>query len=333
MIEYQQFHEFLDVVTPLVAPEDLAENMEAFFRDQVGNALSDIQTMIPWIRGFNVTVFSKDQVDEFCATSVMQGPVGKITQLFAYKPGLDCRKFYYKRVSTAQVDCWMETQRCVQCTFDPPSTNIYDTPYCNYVIAGQYSCDPPYLSGEEDDCRFKSLDDDDRIFAVGADYKVYAAPRFPCGYSLLMQWQGIRRKWQDEDLVPVDQQIREAVINYVEHKMALKERNSVAMTEYYNIYAVNLRTLKYRYHDEQDTPMERDCTAAIEQLLPSFSPVYAAGADLGTVTGGLTVVTLREVYTGESPPAAPDDPTKPAVFYPTGGGSLLQWDVALQAWI
>lgn len=38
-----------------------------------------------------------------------------------------------------------------------------------------------------------------------------------------------------------------------------------------------------------------------------------------------------QVYTGAAPPAAPDDPTKPALWYPTGGGGMLQWDGA--AWV
>lgn len=41
----------------------------------------------------------------------------------------------------------------------------------------------------------------------------------------------------------------------------------------------------------------------------------------------------QEVYQGASPPAAPDDPTRPAVFYPSGGGSMQQWDVGSQAWV
>lgn len=273
-IEYQTFSDFLDVVQPLVAPEDLGENLIPLFREEVGNALSDIQTLIPWIRTFNMEVFQKSQVEEFCAASVFQGPVGKITQLLAYKPGRDCRKIYYKRSTPAAIDCWIERQRCVQCTLSPAPANIYDTPYCNYIIDGDTACLPPYLTGEEDDCRFMSLNDDNRIFSVGPDYKVYAAPRFPCGYYLLLQWQGIRRKWEDSYLVPVDQQMREAVINFVNAKFAKKEHDWLTKKEYEADYANSLRMLKFRYHDEQDPEMERDCTTATEQLLSTFSPLY-----------------------------------------------------------
>lgn len=290
-IEYQTFTDFYEVVKDLVAPEALAEELADYFRDQIGNALADIQTLIPWTRGFNTSIYTKAEVEEFCATSVFQGPVGKITQLFAYKPGRDCRKIHYRRVSTAKIECWVEAQRCVQCTFDPEPTNIYDTPYCNYVIGGETACDVPYLNGEEDDCKFRNLPDDQRIFAVGPDYKIYAAPRFPCGYYLLMQWQGIRRKWEDTDLVMVDQQIREAVVNYVEKKQAMKERDFVTAKQYEQEYAVNLRTIKYRYHDEQDPEAHKDCSAAIERLLPAFSSLYVPDVPfVGEIDSGFPIL-------------------------------------------
>lgn len=273
-IEYQSFSDFYDTVEPLVAPEDLGAELMPFFRDQIGNALADIQTLIHGFRNFNVEMFDKGGVDEFCNASVFDGPPGKITQVFAFKPGIDCSKFHYKKTSTSALDCWLERQRCLCPATTPPAESIYDSPYCNYVIAGEAACALPYLTGEEDDCRFKNLGADDRIFAVGPDYKVYAAPRFPCGYRLLIQWQGIRRKWDDANLVPVDQQLREAVVNFVEHKMAVKERNSTSASEYFDLYTMNLRMLKYRYHDEMSAGPSRDCESGIETLMSAAHSLY-----------------------------------------------------------
>lgn len=290
-IEYTTFTEFVEQLKTLVAPEALGEELEDYFREQIGCGLCDLQTLIPWTRSFNVSIFTKAEVEEFCATSVFQGPIGKITQMFAYKPGRDCKKLHYRRVSSAKVDCWIEKQRCVQCEFDPPPTNIYDTPYCNYVIGGEEACGTPYLTGEEDDCRFLNLAAEDRIFSVGPDYKIYAAPRFPCNYYLLMQWQGIKRKWEDTDLVPVDQQLREAVINFVEKKIAMKEREWQTVERYDQEYIVNLRTLKFRYHDEQDVELERDCSAAIERLLPAFSSLYVPNVPfIGDIDSGFPIL-------------------------------------------
>lgn len=276
-IEYQPFSAFRTAIQQLVAPEDLAENLEAYFRDQVGSGLCDIQTLIERYRSFNLRFFRKEDVSEFCAASIFEGPVGKVTQLFAYKPGKDCRKFYYKHASLAEIECWQERQRCVLCNAtDPPSHNIYDSPYCNYWLEGDEGCGPPYMvTAEEDDCKFRALDDDERIFAVGPDYKIYAAPRFPCGYNLLIQWQGINRKWEDSDLVPVDQMLREAVNNYVEYRIATKEKDTAMAKFYFEAYTVCLRTLRYRYLDEVSTDFKRDCTSGLAQLMADTHELYA----------------------------------------------------------
>jgi len=39
-----------------------------------------------------------------------------------------------------------------------------------------------------------------------------------------------------------------------------------------------------------------------------------------------------QVYQGRAP-AAPDDPTKPALDYPVGGGNLSQWNVGTATWV
>ena len=67
--------------------------------------------------------------------------------------------------------------------------------------------------------------------------------------------------------------------------------------------------------------------------LPGVSQADAIElALLNTIAVGLSGgVTAQQVYTGAAPPAAPDDPTKPALYYPTGGGTTLQWDGA--AWV
>lgn len=50
------------------------------------------------------------------------------------------------------------------------------------------------------------------------------------------------------------------------------------------------------------------------------------------ITGGSGSGSVQ-VYTGAAPPAAPANPALPALFYPSGGGSLSQWDVGGAAWV
>lgn len=331
-IEYVTFQAFHDSVKDNVAPEGLAEELIAPFRAWVTYALADIQQIVPWFRDFNVQFYDKGGVEEFCNTSIFQGPQGKIAQLFAFKPSLDCNRLYYGRRSQAALDCWMERQRCLCPATVPPAEEIYLSPYCNYVVAGDSACGEPYITGEEDDCRFKSLDDDDRIFSVSPDYKVHAAPRFPCGYLLCLQWQGIKKKWVNTDLVPVDLQLQEAVENFVEHKVFKKEQQG-QLSSWYEDYTTNLRMLKRRYQDEQEDESKKDCSSAVERLMSTFriayeTSIYGGNTQPG-ISGGGDVV---QVFIDRAP-LPPDSPQLAALSYTSGGGPLLQWDIASQTWL
>lgn len=57
-----------------------------------------------------------------------------------------------------------------------------------------------------------------------------------------------------------------------------------------------------------------------KQLLAAQVQLLHAGAGGGG--GGTGII---QVYTGAAPPAAPDDPTEAAIFYPTGGGAIQEW--------
>jgi len=66
-----------------------------------------------------------------------------------------------------------------------------------------------------------------------------------------------------------------------------------------------------------------------------FAPTYIpnGGHPPGgpTLPAGLGGGGRQEVYIDRAP-YPPDDPTKPAVNYPAGGGPEQQWDVASQSW-
>jgi len=63
---------------------------------------------------------------------------------------------------------------------------------------------------------------------------------------------------------------------------------------------------------------------------PGGAPITqkATAAQLAAYIGTTTI----QVYEGRAP-APPDDPTKPALNYPTGGGAIEQWSVGGAAWV
>lgn len=54
----------------------------------------------------------------------------------------------------------------------------------------------------------------------------------------------------------------------------------------------------------------------------------STGGGGGGAGGGGTI----QIYT-DPKPVTPIDPTLPALYYPSGGGTLEEWDVASQAWL
>jgi hypothetical protein len=76
--------------------------------------------------------------------------------------------------------------------------------------------------------------------------------------------------------------------------------------------------------------LEAACTSRIaclgeRDLLVVIAEAIAQGG--GSGPGGTI-----QVYEGRAP-ANPDDPTKAAVSFESGGGTLLQWSVIAQAWV
>lgn len=74
------------------------------------------------------------------------------------------------------------------------------------------------------------------------------------------------------------------------------------------------------YFPELDVPQPFDTEVRSLQKIVSLGGGGGGGGDV-------------QVYTGASPPAAPDNAALPAIFYPSGGGTIQQWDVGTAAWI
>lgn len=351
------FNAFLTEVTRIAHPERLASNLRPYFRNAVCNALIDIQTFVPPTRDFHHDFFCQVGMQDFCNAGIFNGPRGIIQRVFAFKPGKDCRKFHYDRVSTNFIDCWIEKQRCTAgCTaLVPDSSAIYDSPYCNYPIPGDETCGPPYLAAgqsEDSDCLFRNQP---RYFAVGPNYRMFIAPRLPCGYVLCVHWQGIKRCYADSDAVLNDEDIIMAAARYAEAETVIKDRDGGGAALLNGRWRDRLKGIAQRFRLETELQRMRDCSSeAIDSLLPWFDPLtldnpYDLNCNKPTDSTAPVVacddVETTQVATGcrsqilvyhEDPNAeglVPDDQNCPAIAYKDdGSGSFLQWNITTHVW-
>lgn len=281
------FSSFYRDVKAIAVPEGVGANVLDAFRNYVVNGLIRTQTFIPCLREYNTDFYVKMEAKDFCNTDILQGPAGQIQQLYVFKPSLDCRKYYYKAVSTNFINCWIDEQKCQCDPATPPTTNVYESPYCNYLIDGDVACAAPYSTGTEDDTNF--IHCVDRYFGRGPDYKLYLAPRFPCGFVVAVHWVGVKRSYKDSDPVWEDDDIKYAIARFAEAELAGKDRDFISKKQLMMDYDELIRDIAYRCRSEQRTPDDPSCT--VDSLLPFVNPLpennpYSAvtGAQVGDAT-------------------------------------------------
>lgn len=275
------FSEFYSNVQGIAAPEGLGENLVPYFRNAVVNGLISVQTFIPCYRDLHVDFFTQEQTTDFCGCAVVNGPRGIINSVFAYEPGVDCRKLLYTRRTTEFIECWINETRCAQCPpSDPVRLNLYESPYCHVPTNAAYACDSVYVTTPEDDNCFRRRD---RWFAVGPDYRLYLAPRFLCQHRLCIVWEGIKRCWTDTDGVMEDEDLTAAVARYAEAELSKKDGEFARMHEIMGSatiaplgsYRALLRDMRHRCQQERRTPEARDCSPMIDSLVAATStPLY-----------------------------------------------------------
>lgn len=350
------FSSFLTAVKTLAHPEGLAENLEPYFRNAVVNGLIDLQTYVPPTRNHHHDFFCQVGMKDFCNAGIFNGPRGIVQSVYAFKPGKDCQKFHYDRVSTNYIDCWIERQRCACGETVPASSSIYDAPYCNYPTAGNVTCGEPYLPAGESEDNDACFQAEDRWFAVGPDYRMFIAPRLPCGYVLAVHWQGIKRCYGDNDSVLEDEDIKMAVADFSESRGGLKDRDLGSASAMKVSWHDRLRGIAHRFRMETRLQPRHDCSSeAIDALLPFINPLVLDNPyDLScnkpadstaptidcddAVTATVPVSACKPqivIYTADPTAEAlvPDNQNCPAMAYRADGqGPILTWNITTHVW-
>jgi hypothetical protein len=278
------FQQFRSEVKRIAAPESLGENLNDYFNSAVVNGLISVQTFIECYRDYHVDFYGKDAVTDFCGADILNGPRGIVTSVFAYKPGTECTKRFYDRRSTEFIECRIEESRCANCTTNPATPwTLYTYPYCDVPAYGPDACNSVYVGHPEDDTCFKYSD---RWYAIGSDYRFYLYPRFPCGYILGVQWQGIKRTYRNTDGVFCDDDLRFAIAKYAEAELAAKDNewdrhhqlmgNAAVPTP--GTFRGLLRDMRHRCQQERRIREPKDCTMMIDSLLPIIAPAYIPGS-------------------------------------------------------
>lgn len=293
------FSAFRTAINTLVFPDGQAEVRVPLFRNFIVNALIQLQTYVESYQLVNVNFYDKDQSWDDCGLSIIQACRGRIGAVYAFKPSCRCQRHFYDSASLEKISCLYEHCRCHQTgqcccgqsMFSSPSLYTANPYYCGDKVIGTTGCQPPYLAANpEDDCGFKLSD---KFFAIGPNQKLWLFPRFPCGYVVGVHWKGIRRSYLDNDYVPDDDDLKDAVAIYVESELARRvDKDQATADKLYAEYRLKAGDIIFREEQDLKPRATRACVEGLDlselvQIYPDNNYPTEIGEECHP--GGVTV--------------------------------------------
>ncbi len=352
------FSAFRTAINTLVFPEGQAEVRVPLFRNFITNALIQLQTFVESYQSVNVNFYDKDQSWDDCGLSIVQACRGRIGAVYAFKPSCRCTRYFYDSASLEKMSCFYEHCRCHQAgtcccgqsMFSAPSLYTANPYYCGDYVGGNTGCQPPYLAAQpEDDCAFKLSD---KFFAIGPNQKLWLFPRFPCGYILAVHWRGIRRSYLNNDYVPDDDDLKDAVALYVESEIARRvDKDQATADKLYADYRMRAGDIIFREEQDLKPRVTRVCVDGLDmselvQIYPDNPYPTNIGQTCATTalppdapvveiaTPELIAVRINEPIPGHNP-APPTilewtqaiDPEQNEIWISVNGGAFTLFDI------
>lgn len=300
MSDFISYSEFKTQVRAILFPEGEAENLQTTHDAYIQDALIKLQTFVPCLRSNNVNFYDKEDMREWCGLDFLHIPRGVVHAVYAFNPtSRRCRKHYFSPKSVAYVDGWIAQQRCTTCgtTEDNPSLS----PDCDEISDADTYCDS--VDDSENDNCFKSTR---KYYSLGPDMKLYLMPRLPCGYKIAVHWEGLKRSFSNNDPIPDDMDLVNAVVKYVMGQRALFLDHDVPLYEHIMAprtgeFSVAQADMIHRCTKERQVQQRHQSINSFDVLQPFFydplpepDDVFAVISDWGNTLADPDSVTAVE---------------------------------------
>lgn len=214
---YVAWSTLVDAVKLAVFPELEAENLVANHDRYVLNGVIDLQLKVQCLQ-----INRQDSIP-FCSTfyhcgaTVFNAPRGFIHQLYTTDNAECCDKVVYRPTTKGHIDCMLS--EAIAC-----ATEV-DHPYQMYEAFNTYYAYPDvgmacveYARGDVD----KACRAEDGWFTLYRG-ELWVYPHINSDETIMLVWDGVKRDWEDIDLVDDDPDVRQALELYLGYMAALKE--------------------------------------------------------------------------------------------------------------
>lgn len=209
------FDEFLDRALGIVFPDDPAEELAVAYRNYAVNGLIHLQSYVKCLQDNHVEWWKTSQMSAYCGLSMVTLRDHPMVQsVYAFLPGTSCDRFFFLPRSVQFIQSLTNLPGCddLAMPYDPYQHTIYEdsSEVCEPCDGGEPVRDIGWESSRH-------------YYTIGPSSKLYLAPRIPCDYVLAVHWNGIKRTWQDSDLITDDEDVIDAVAHYIHKEHSLRQ--------------------------------------------------------------------------------------------------------------
>lgn len=209
------FSEFSSDRRRAVWPEGEAEELVPNHKRYVADALIDLQNKIKCLRRKHYEYVPFDSTYWSCGASVFEAPRGFIHGLTTILADDQCSVVKRYPLTKPELKCLMA---------DWKDCGLYKKPSTTYEISGveyDYPSLPlglMYVDAETDRCQRPRIG-----WFTLHDGQIWTYPALQSTEIAVLEWEGIKRAWDDADPVDFDREVEDVVELYLEHKTKRRE--------------------------------------------------------------------------------------------------------------
>lgn len=245
-------------IRAIVFPDGEAENLLVAHDASLLDAMMDLQRWVVCLQRHNT------DVHRFCTTYFECGrtiidtaPKGRIKRVYTVVNEEWCDKVYFNQREYADVENWSRNLLTVTAPTNPTSLPALPQGY-RYANASTDA-----LCGRSRNgiwCNHRT--------------RLYICPWIQSNESVVIEWEGLKRDWRDEDMVDDSPEVRRAMQQYLRMEVARDEECSDRMYLFYKAeYEQAKADLIYECREE--TKVRKSETPAATTGIPERAPTAA----------------------------------------------------------
>jgi len=205
------FAEFSSAVRLAVFPEGEPENLVTHHKNWIVDALVDLQRKIKCLQEKHFDCFPMESTLRNCSATLFDAPRGFIQGLRTMSTADSCQRGLFEPLSQQDFECRMQDERLCG------SPNIPSQDY----LTGTY---PELTYGN----MYPNADTDAACHPTNGIFtlingQIWMLPHLNSTEIAVLEWDGIKREWDDADPVEFDREITKLVELFLEAESKRKE--------------------------------------------------------------------------------------------------------------